>query len=106
MLIDNNTILNIITRIATGFQPDKIFLFGSYAIGQATEDSDIDLLVIKDTNESRPNRSIAIQRLLIGTKVPVDVLVYTNEEFEKEKSNQMSFVNKAILKSKLLYERR
>ena len=79
MLIDNKTISNIVKRIATNTHPDKIFLFGSYATGQANEDSDIDLLVVKDTLEPRHKRSIEIQRLLKGSKLPVDILVYTND---------------------------
>ena len=95
MLIDNKTISNIVFRIATNTQPDKIFLFGSYATGKANEDSDIDLLVIKDTLEPRHKRSIEMQRLLKGSKLPVDILVYTNDEFEREKTINYSFVNSA-----------
>ncbi len=68
---------SIVNKIATNINPDKIYLFSSYSIGQANEDSDIDLLVIKDTDEPKYKRSIEIQRLLIGTKLPVDVIVYT-----------------------------
>ena len=106
MLIDNKTISNIVFRIATNTHPDKIFLFGSYATGQANEDSDIDLLVVKDTLEPRHKRSIEIQRLLKGSKLPVDILVYTNDEFERERTINYSFVNSAIQGAKLLYERK
>ncbi len=106
MLIDNNAILNIIYKIVTGTNPDKIYLFGSYATGQANEDSDIDLLIVKDTIEPRHKRSIEIQRLLKGSKLPVDILVYTNDEFDREKSIHYSFVNSAISGAKLLYERK
>jgi predicted nucleotidyltransferase len=106
MLIDSNTIAYIVHRIATNTNPDKIFLFGSYATGKANEDSDIDLLIIKDTAEPRHKRSIEIQRLLKGSKLPVDILVYTNDEFEREKSIHSSFVNSAIQEAKLLYERK
>jgi predicted nucleotidyltransferase len=106
MLIDNKTISNIVLRIAANTHPDKIFLFGSYATGQANEDSDIDLLVVKDTLEPRHKRSIEIQRLLKGSKLPVDILVYTNEEFERERTINYSFVNSAIQGAKLLYERK
>ena len=106
MLIDNKTISNIVSRIATNTHPDKIFLFGSYATGQANEDSDIDLLVVKDTLEPRHKRSIEIQRLLKGSKLPVDILVYTNDEFERERTINYSFVNSAIQGAKLLYERK
>ena len=106
MLIDNKTISNIVFRIADNTHPDKIFLFGSYATGQANEDSDIDLLVVKDTLEPRHKRSIEIQRLLKGSKLPVDILVYTNDEFERERTINYSFVNSAIQGAKLLYERK
>jgi predicted nucleotidyltransferase len=106
MLIDNTTISNIVYRIAANTHPDKIFLFGSYANGQANDDSDIDLLIVKDTVEPRHKRSIEMQRLLKGSKLPVDILVYTNDEFEREKLINYSFLNSAIQGAKLLYERK
>jgi predicted nucleotidyltransferase len=106
MLIDNATISNIVSKIVSGILPDKVFLFGSYASGDANEDSDLDLLIVKDTEQPRHTRSIEIQRLLIGTKVPVDILVYTIAEFEKEKAIKYSFVNSAIQGAKLLYEQK
>jgi uncharacterized protein len=105
-MIDRETILNLASRIATNISTDKIYLIGSYATGMATENSDIDFLIIKDTNEPKFKRSIDIQRLFIGSKVPTDILVYTNEEFENEKSNNFSFINTAIQGAQLLYERK
>lgn len=105
-MIDKLTISNLVNRIALNVNPDKIYLFGSYAIGMANEDSDIDLLVVKETPEPRYKRSIEIQRLLIGTKLPVDVVVYTNDEFENEKLNKHSFINSAIKGAQLMYERK
>lgn len=103
-MIDESTISNLVNRIASNVSPDKIYLFGSYATGMANEDSDIDLLVVKETLEPRYKRSIEIQRLLIGSKLPVDILVYTNEEFENEKLNTYSFINSAIQGAQLMYE--
>jgi len=105
-MIDESTISNLINRIATNVNPDKIYLFGSYATGMANEDSDIDLLVVKETLEPRYKRSIEIQRLLIGTKLPVDVVVYTKDEFENEKLNKYSFLNSAFKGAQLMYERK
>jgi predicted nucleotidyltransferase len=106
MLIDKSTISNLVYRIATNLNPDKIYLFGSYAKGQETDDSDIDLLIVKDTLEPKYKRSIEIQRLLIGSKLPVDIVVYTNAEFEKERLTNYSFVNSAIKGAQLMYERK
>ena len=105
-MIDESIISNLINRIASNVNPDKIYLFGSYATGMANEDSDIDILVVKETLEPRYKRSIEIQRLLIGLKLPVDILVYTNEEFENEKLNRYSFINSAIQGAQLMYERK
>lgn len=105
-MIEKSIIIGLVLKIANSINPDKIFLFGSYASGKANNDSDIDLLVIKDTKEPKYLRSIEIQRLLIGTKLPVDVVVYTNEEFEKEKNKNYSFVNVAIQEAQLMYERK
>lgn len=105
-MIEKSVISNIVNKIATNINPDKIYLFGSYSLGQANEDSDIDLLIIKDTIEPKYKRSIEIQRLLIGTKLPVDIIVYTSDEFENEKLNKYSFVNSAIKGAQLMYERK
>jgi uncharacterized protein len=104
-MINKTTISQIVRKIATTIKPEKIFLFGSYATGQATEDSDVDLLIIKNTSEPKYKRSIEIQKLLIGSKIPVDIIVYTNDEYEKEKSDKFSFVNTATQGAKLMYER-
>lgn len=105
-MIDKSTISNIVYRIANSIYPDKIYLFGSYATGLANEDSDIDLLVIKDTSEPKYKRSIEIQRLLIGSKIPADIVVYTNAEYERERAIEFSFINSAIQGAQLMYERK
>ncbi len=105
-MITKSEILDIVNKIVLNANPDKIYLFGSYTTGDANQDSDIDLLIIKDTIATRIKRSIEIQKLLIGTKVPADILVYTNKEFEEEKSKKFSFLNSAIKKAQILYERK
>ncbi len=75
--------LNIITqKIVAEFQPEKIILFGSYAWGTPHKDSDVDLLVVKQSQE-RPFRAITLRKILWGTRVPVDLLVYTPSELKK-----------------------
>jgi len=105
-MIEITKIYDIVARIAAKFNPDKIILFGSYASGTPNNDSDIDLLVIQDTDLPRHKRSFDIQKMLIGSMLPMDILVYTNNEFEKEKNEKYSFLNSAIKTSKILYERK
>ena len=104
-MIDLNKINEIISGIATRFNPDKIILFGSYANGTQKEDSDIDLLIIQDSDLPPQKRGFDIRMSLIGSMIPFDILIYTNSEFENEKENIYSFINSAIKNSKVLYER-
>jgi uncharacterized protein len=105
-MIEVNKINDIVNRIAYKFNPEKIILFGSYAVGNPNDDSDIDLLVIKDTDLPRHKRSFDIQKALRGSMVPIDILVYTQKEFEQEQHNKYSFLSSAIKTSKILYERK
>ena len=104
-MIDADKINEIISGIATRFNPDKIILFGSYANGTQKEDSDIDLLIIQDSDLPPQKRGFDIRMSLIGSMIPFDILIYTNSEFENEKENIYSFINSAIKNSKVLYER-
>jgi predicted nucleotidyltransferase len=104
-MIDSNKIREIASAIATKFNPDKIFLFGSYANGTQQEDSDVDLLIIQDTDLPMQQRGFDIRMSLLGSMIPYDILIYTNEEFEQEKNKSYSFLHSAMKHSKLLYER-
>ena len=104
-MIEITKINEIVNRIAIKFNPEKIILFGSYAVGNPTNDSDIDLLIIKDTDLPRHKRSFDIQKSLIGSMIPMDILVYTTREFEQEMNVKNSFLFSAIKTSKILYER-
>lgn len=104
-MIETKKIDDIVNRIAVKFNPDKIILFGSYASGNPNNDSDVDLLVIKDSDLPRHKRSFEIQKSLIGSMIPIDILVYTTKEFEQEQNEKSSFLFSVIKTSKILYER-
>jgi predicted nucleotidyltransferase len=104
-MIDLTKINEIALRIASKFNPEQIILFGSYAKGTPDNGSDIDLLIVQDTNLPNHKRGLDIRLSLIGTKMPFDILVYTRNEFENEKNDKFSFLNSAMKNSKILYER-
>jgi len=104
-MIDTAKIHEIAAEIADKFDPEKIILFGSYANGTQQNDSDLDLLIIQDTDLPPLERGFDIRMSLIGTNIPFDILIYTISEFEQEKKNSYSFINSAIRNSKVLYER-
>ena len=79
-------ILKMVDKILEEYQPKMIILFGSYAYGEPTEDSDIDLLIIKDTERRPIDRWIEVKRLLrdITRTLPVSPLVYTSKRLRSE----------------------
>lgn len=100
------TINEITQRIVTKFQPEKIILFGSYAWGTPTADSDIDLFVIKNTDKSTREVARDIGSELWERTTPIDIIVYTPEKVEKWLKIGDFFINDIITKGKVLYERR
>jgi predicted nucleotidyltransferase len=76
-------IAQLTARIVETEGPEKTILFGSYASGTATENSDIDLLVISRSMLSRREREVRLTRQLFGSGVPYDVFVLTPEEVEE-----------------------
>ena len=105
MTIPKSKIDELVGRIATIYNPDKIILFGSYAYGVPDENSDIDLLIIKDTEKTRPERGIEVRKILSGAMVPMDILIYTNQEIKESLNKKYSFVYQALSNGKTLYEK-
>jgi len=94
------------TEIAAVYNPEKIYLFGSYAKDSANEDSDIDLLIVKQTDEDFYSRSSSLRSMLSNyPSVPVDLLIYTPDEFSRLYTNVVSMPKEAFNNGKLLYER-
>lgn len=104
-MFGKNKISEIVNKIAKGYNPDKIILFGSYANGNPNEDSDLDLFVIKDSDLPRPQRTVQVRKMLYGAKIPIDLIVYTPKEIEESKNNKFGFVFKVLNTGKTIYER-
>jgi predicted nucleotidyltransferase len=103
---DARKIINeIVDRILKGYNPKKIILFGSYAHGEPTEDSDIDLLIIKNTNQRPIDRWVEIKRILRDTSrmFPVSPLVYTEKEIAERMAMKDFFVQEIFEKGEVLY---
>jgi predicted nucleotidyltransferase len=92
-------------KIVKEIAPEKIILFGSYANGTPTEDSDIDLIIVNKTTMPKNKRGIEIRRLFYRQLIPLDIKVYTPQEFNHELSNRFSFLYSAMKNSIVLYER-
>jgi predicted nucleotidyltransferase len=103
--IDEKLLKDIVNGILEVTQPEKIILFGSYARGEASEGSDIDILIIQPSNLPRYKRSTPIRLALKGLFPSKDIVVYTPEEVEEWKSASTSFIASVLREGKVLYER-
>lgn len=100
-----DAIAEMVRRIVSQFNPDKIILFGSHARGEAGPDSDVDLLVVMPPHGSKRERAIEMYGLLAGMGVPKDVIVVTPEEFELYRDAPGTVIRTARQEGKVLYER-
>ena len=99
-------LVEIVRRIRSVANPQKIVLFGSRARGEHRPDSDIDLLVIEDSPLPRYRRSIPLYAALADLPIDVDteLVVYTPAEVEEWRSAGAAFVTTALREGKVLYE--
>lgn len=80
-MIAAETIRSAVDRLAVAASsPARVILFGSYARGTATEDSDLDLMVIEKEVPDKAAEYLRLRRAIGGIGVGVDVLVYSEEE--------------------------
>jgi predicted nucleotidyltransferase len=99
------TIQDIVQRIVAGYAPEKIILFGSYADGTPDEDSDIDLLIVKNTDKRPIERWMEVKRLLRDRdrRAAVSPLVYTPSELERRLAIKDFFIQEVLEKGQVLY---
>jgi predicted nucleotidyltransferase len=104
-VIDSSTLEEIIDRIKVRFRPEKIILFGSYATGETTEESDLDLLIVAETDLPARERFPVLSRLLGDYPVAFDVIMKTPEEYQRRRSVVNHIVCFADKYGKVVYER-
>ena len=95
----------IVRRIVALADPDKIIVFGSRARGDHRADSDIDILVIKESSEPRYRRSGPLYGALASLPCEVDISVYTPGEVAEWSGVPKAFATTATREGIVLYER-
>lgn len=103
MLVALKTIREFAQRIGQEFHPDRVILFGSYAYGKPTSDSDVDLLVVLSTKDSKGRIAFEILRKL-KPRIPVDIIVRTPEDIQERLELNDFFLKEITSKGKVLYE--
>lgn len=104
--LDETVLQDITSRLVTGMHPEKVILFGSYAWGTPTENSDVDLYVIVQKSDLSPaRRSVQAHRCLQGLGIAKDILVRTQAEADKYRYVHASLECQIFEKGRVLYER-
>ena len=98
-------IQKMVRRIVRRFHPERIILFGSHARGDASPDSDVDLLVVMPVEGSRREKAIEIRVALHDIRVPKDIIVTTPEDFEWRKEIPGTIERPAAREGRALYVR-
>lgn len=101
--VTREILAEISRRIVAAFQPMKIILFGSYAYGQPTPDSDVDLLVILESAERPAQRQATVARLVRPRPFPVDILVRTPQEIQSALDQKDAFITEIHRRGIVLY---
>ena len=103
-MIKKNTIDYIKNTLVATYRPLQIYLFGSYAWGEPTDDSDLDLLIIVSRSTKRSyERAVKGYRALRGMTVSKDILVFTKKEFREFSQDVTTLCYKIKHEGKLLY---
>ena len=102
-MIDDTQILSVADKIAKQFRPERIILFGSYAYGTPTEDSDVDFLVVMPFEGKGVRKSIEIEGA-VHQGFPMDLIAITPERLQERLEMQDFFLHEAVAAGKVLYE--
>jgi predicted nucleotidyltransferase len=96
-------IREIVQQIVERFRPQKVILFGSYAQGKPTKDSDVDLLVVMETNEQALHAAARIS-VAIDHPFPLDILVFRPSELKASLERKGVFATEVMVKGLVLHK--
>jgi predicted nucleotidyltransferase len=104
--VQDDRVAEVVRRLVAAADPDKIVVFGSRAKGSAGPDSDMDLLIIKDSTQPRHRRTAPLYAVLRGLGVAADILWFTPAEVQ-DWSGARNFISTvAIREGQVVYEKR
>lgn len=98
-------IQQMVERLVDRFDPDEIILFGSQARDTASQESDIDLLVIKPFSGSKRAKQLEMRLALYDIAVQKDIILATPEEVARRREVVGTILRQALREGKVLYVR-
>jgi len=105
-MITQEQILQLVKTIVDIEQPEYMILFGSYAHGQPRDDSDVDILVVKEYATPRHKRGCELFQALAYVRFPLDLLFYTPVEIAKWRQTPLAFITTVLSTGKVVYDRK
>ncbi|HET9112718.1 MAG TPA: nucleotidyltransferase domain-containing protein [Burkholderiales bacterium] len=102
-MIPEHTIQLAARLLGDAAKPARVILFGSYARGDASDDSDLDFLIIEPELQDKFREMVRLRQILRPLKVPVDVLVYSQAEINQQQDACSTAVYWALREGKVLY---
>jgi uncharacterized protein len=103
--VTEEILAEIVHRIVTTLHPERVILFGSYAYGTPSDHSDVDFLVILETDNRPADRYLAVSRLIRPRPFPLDILVKTPDEITQALAKGDNFVREIVTQGRALYTR-
>ena len=82
-MLDEQALQQAVDRIVAAVRPSRVIIFGSYGRGDATEDSDLDLMVIAPEVGNKYEEMIRLNRVVGNVGTGVDLLVYSEREYQR-----------------------
>ena len=104
-MLNEQTLQQAVDRIVAAAQPSRVIVFGSYGRGDATEDSDLDLMVIAPEVENKYEEMIRLRQLVGSIETGVDLLVYSEAEIQERRDWCTSPIYWALREGKTMYVR-
>ncbi len=101
--VTRELLAEITQRITEALHPKKIILFGSYAYGNPTPNSDLDLLVIMETRDRPAERKRKVSDLFDPRPLPMDFVVLTPVELRRRLISFDPFLEEILEKGQVLY---
>lgn len=103
-MVAADTIQDVVNSIVRAYNPEQVILFGSYAWGEPSADSDVDLCIIKKSKKNRREREFELRKKLYPPPAAIDLLILTPDEVQQRVNMGDFFMRNIVTKGKKLYD--
>ena len=103
-MVPESQIRRIAVQLGNAANASQVILFGSYARGEATDRSDVDLMVVAETDLPRHKRAVALYKQFRPYPFGMDIVVYTPDEVDEARRSDLAVVSTVLREGRTLYE--